>query len=158
MKSKPALIPTFVLAYLFFIGFTVGFAQDKVKLTDVKITGNIRVEEEGIRLHVKSRTGDSYDPALVDQDVKAIFRMGFFDDVQAELSPEGVLTYSVKEKPYVREVRIQGNAQVSRDKIETALGCAQRPILDRSKVAEGGERLKNLYVGRVFIFVPRHLG
>jgi outer membrane protein assembly factor BamA len=46
----------------------------------------------------------------------------FFDDVQAELSPDGVLTYAVKEKPYIREVKIQGAAQVGKEKIETALG------------------------------------
>jgi outer membrane protein insertion porin family len=77
-------------------------AQEKEKLKDIKITGNVRVEEDGIRLHLKQRPGDVFDPTLVEQDVKAIFRMGFFDDVQAELSPDGVLVYTVKEKPYIR--------------------------------------------------------
>src|ERR1051325_7097080 len=120
--------------------------QQKSRLKDIKIDGNMRVEDDGIRLHLKSRAGEAFDPAVVDQDVKAIYRMGFFDDVQAELAPEGVLTYAVKEKPYVREVKIQGNAQVARDKIEAALGVAQRTILDRSKVAEGGDKGKKLYV------------
>jgi outer membrane protein assembly factor BamA len=75
------------------------WAQEKISLKDVRITGNVRVEEDGIRLHIKSRAGVDFDPALVEQDVKAIFRMGFFDDVEAQLSPENVLVYSVKEKP-----------------------------------------------------------
>ena len=66
----------------------------------------MRVEEDGIRLHLKSHPGELLDPLIVDQDVKAIFRMGFFDDVKAELSPDGALTFVVKEKPYVREVKI----------------------------------------------------
>src|SRR5919106_3072059 len=82
-------------------------AQEKLTLKEIKITGNVRVEEDGIRLHLKSRAGDLFDAAMVDQDVKSIFRMGFFDDVQAELSANGVLTYAVKEKPYVKEVKIQ---------------------------------------------------
>ena len=85
------------------------------------------MEEEGIRLHLKSKAGENYDPAVVEQDVKAIYRMGFFDDVQAELAPEGVLTYAVKEKPYVREVKIQGNAQVARDKIDMLLVMTVHP-------------------------------
>lgn len=121
------------------------FAQSRGKLTDVKIAGNIRVEEDGIRLHVKSRPGDAHDPSLVEQDVKAIFRMGFFDDVRAELSPNNVLTYQVKEKPYIREVRIQGQSQVTREKIETALGVTARTVLDRGKVAEGVEKIRKLY-------------
>ena len=119
--------------------------QEKVRLKEVRVQGNLRVEEDGIRLHLKSRPGDSFDPAVVDQDVKSIYRMGFFDDVGADLSPDGVLTYSVKEKPYIREVKIQGNAQLTKEKIETAMGIGPRTILDRDKVAEGVERVKKLY-------------
>lgn len=122
-----------------------GCAQEGSRLKDVRIGGNVRVEEDGIRLHVKSRPGDPFNAALIEQDVKAIFRMGFFDDVQAELSPDNVLTYAVKEKPYVREVRIQGNSQVAKEKIETALGVAPRTILDRTRVSEGVEKVRKLY-------------
>jgi len=135
----------FVLFCSIFILSTPSQAQEKVKLSEVKIQGNLRVEEDGIRLHLKTRPGDLFDQAAVDQDVKSIYRMGFFDDVKAELSPEGVLTYTVKEKPYIRELKIQGNAQLSKEKIEAALGVAPRTILDRDKVAEGTERVKKLY-------------
>jgi outer membrane protein insertion porin family len=120
-------------------------AQEKSALKDVRITGNLRVEEDGIRLHLKSRPGETFDSALVEQDVKSIYRMGFFEDVQAEMSPDGVLTYKVKEKPYVREIKIQGNAQLAREKIETALGIVPRTILDRSKVVEGVDKVRKLY-------------
>jgi outer membrane protein insertion porin family len=119
--------------------------QQKTTLKDIKIEGNMRVEDDGIRLHLKSRTGDSFDPATVDQDVKAIYRMGFFDDVKADLTPDGVLIYTVKEKPYIREVKIQGAAQVSKEKIETAFGIGARTVLDRAKVAEGVDKVRKLY-------------
>jgi outer membrane protein insertion porin family len=141
-----AIICTFLLAL-----FTIGLfpaptrSQDQVTLKDIKITGNVRVEDDGIRLHLKSRAGDAFDPATVDQDVKAIYRMGFFDDVQAELSPDGVLTYAVKEKPYIREVKIQGASQVSKEKVESAFGVGARTILDRTKVAEGIDKLRKFY-------------
>ncbi|MSP38898.1 MAG: outer membrane protein assembly factor BamA [Deltaproteobacteria bacterium] len=126
-------------------------SQEKVRLKEVKITGNLRVEDDGIRLHLKSRAGESFDPLIVEQDVKAIFRMGFFDDVNAELSPDGILTYAIKEKPYIREVKIQGSAQVSKDKIETALGVGARTILDRTKVAEGVEKVRKLYTEQGYV-------
>ncbi|MGH7797722.1 MAG: outer membrane protein assembly factor BamA [Candidatus Binatia bacterium] len=121
------------------------WGQEKVTLKDVKISGNLRVEDDGIRLHLKSRPGDLFNAATVEQDVKAIYRMGFFDNVHAELSPDGVLTYAVKEKPYVRELKIQGASQVSREKVEAALGIGQRTILDRAKVAEGVDKVRKLY-------------
>ena len=126
-------------------------AQEKVTLKEVKISGNVRVEDEGIRLHLKNRAGASYDPGIVEQDVKAIFRMGFFDDVRAELSADGVLTYAVKEKPYVREVKIQGNSQLGKEKIETALGIVPRSVLDRGKVIEGVEKVRKLYSDQGYV-------
>jgi outer membrane protein insertion porin family len=119
--------------------------QQKITLKDIKIDGNMRVEDDGIRLHLKSRTGEVFDPAIVDQDVKAIYRMGFFDDVKADLTPDGILIYTVKEKPYIREVKIQGATQVSKEKIETAFGIGARTILDRAKVAEGVDKVRKLY-------------
>lgn len=120
-------------------------AQSGVRVKEIKITGNLRVEDDGIRLHLRSRPGDLFDSGTVEQDVKAIFRMGFFDDVKVELSPDAVLTYVVTEKPYVREVKIQGAAQVGREKIELALGISPRTILERSKVGEGVDKVRKLY-------------
>jgi outer membrane protein insertion porin family len=147
-KTAEALAVVFFLYLSLFV--TCVFSaqaqtQEKVVLKNIQISGNMRVEDDGIRLHVKSRPGEVFDPATVDQDVKAIYRMGFFDDVQAELSPDGVLTYAVKEKPYIREVKIQGASQVSKEKIESAFGVGARTILDRSKVAEGVDKVRKLY-------------
>jgi len=156
---KPSMKPTNLIAVAFLLillivallgdGFV--FAQQGAPLKDVRIGGNVRVEEDGIRLHVKIRPGDPFNAKLVEQDVKAIFRMGFFDDVQAELSPDNVLTYAVKEKPYIRDVRIQGLSQVSKDKVETALGVAPRTILDRSKVSEGVEKVRKLLTDQGYV-------
>ncbi len=139
------------LATFLTVCYSTAHGQQKVTLKDVKITGNARVEDDGIRLHLKSRAGESFDSKTVEQDVKAIYRMGFFEDVQAELSPDGILTYAVKEKPYVREVKIQGAAQVTREKIETALGISPRSILDRVKVAEGVDKVRKLYTEQGYV-------
>lgn len=114
-------------------------------MKEVKIQGNLRVEEDGIRLHLKSRAGEVFNPTLVEQDVRSVYRMGFFEDVKAELSPEGVLIFQVKEKPYIREIKIMGNSELSREKVETAFGIGPRTILDRDKVLEGIEKVKKLY-------------
>jgi len=145
-KTVPSLVCVLLALVVVSAGLTVkSWGQEKVLLKDVKISGNLRVEDDGIRLHLKSRPGEPFNSATVEQDVKAIYRMGFFDDVHAELSPDGVLTYAVKEKPYVRELKIQGASQVSREKIEAALGISQRTILDRAKVAEGVDKVRKLY-------------
>jgi outer membrane protein insertion porin family len=154
MNSRSQPLVRFAACFLFLFslssgidGFFVARGQEPlaVRLKDVQISGNLRVEDEAIRLHLKSRPGEPFDPATVEHDVKAIFRMGFFDDVKAELTPDGVLNYAVKEKPYIREVRIVGASQVGKEKVETALGITPRTILDRSKLAEGVEKVRKAY-------------
>lgn len=150
-RNLTLVFPALLLFLVFAGSAGEGRAQDQVTLKDVKVAGNVRVEEDGIRLHLKNRPGTLFDSAVVEQDVKAIYRMGFFDDVQAELSADGVLTYNVKEKPYVREVKVQGNSQVARDKIETALGVGARAILDRPKLAEGVDKVRKLYTDQGYV-------
>ncbi len=105
--SIKTILFVFLFASLFLFFPSVVKAEEQIKLKEVRIQGNLRVEEDGIRLHIKARQDDHFDPTVVDRDVRSIYRMGFFDDVKAELSPEGVLTYIVIERPYVREVESQ---------------------------------------------------
>jgi outer membrane protein insertion porin family len=151
MHIKPGhIIPFGVSGLLFLLGIALGSARqtdaaDTLTIAEVRVLGNLRVEEDGIRIHLKARPGTPFDPSILDQDVKSIYRMGFFDDVRAELSAEGVLTYVVKEKPYVKEIIIEGTSKVGKDKVETALGIKPRTVLDRNRVAEGVEKVKKLY-------------
>jgi outer membrane protein insertion porin family len=103
------------------------------------------VEDDGIRIRLKARKGQPFKSAVVRDDVKTIYQMGFFDDVKADLSSDGILTYIVKERPYIKEVSIQGNSKVSKEKIEAALGIKPRTILDRDKVSMGVEKVRKLY-------------
>ena len=148
---SPSLLAILLFGFLVLTFPAQGFSQANPTIRDVKISGNLRVEDDGIRLHLKSKAGEPFSSAIVEQDVKAIYRMGFFDDVQAELSPDGVLTYAVKEKPFIRELRIQGASQVSREKIEAALGVSQRTILDRAKIAEGVDKVRKLYTDQGYV-------
>lgn len=144
MKYRATTSAVLVLSFWALL-LSLGLAADPLQIREVRILGNLRVEEDGIRLNLQAQQGQPFDAVIVDEDIKAIYRMGFFDDVQAEFSPEGVLTYTVEERPYVKDVEILGNANVDTDKIEAALGVKPRTILDRGRLEEGVERVRRLY-------------
>jgi len=120
-------------------------ASEPVIIEEIRIQGNLRAEGDGIRIRLKARKGQPFKSAVVRDDVKSIYQMGFFDDVKADLSSDGILTYIVKERPYIKEVSIQGNSKVSNEAIEAALGIKPRTILDRDKVSIGVEKVRKLY-------------
>lgn len=118
------------------------------RITRVVITGNQRVEDEAIRVKLRAAPGGVYGDALVDEDLRAIYRMGFFDDVRvtAERVPDGwVLTYEVHERPYVRVVRLEGNKKIESEELEGMLRIRPNTILDPEKARKGIEEAKSAY-------------
>lgn len=114
----------------------------------VVIGGNDRVEEESIRIKASVLAGSPLDPEAVDADIRAIYEMGFFHNVEARLEREdgrNVLTYWVNERPLIREVRFEGNEKISNEKLEVALKIHPRTILNPVRIRRGIEDAKKAY-------------
>ena len=138
-------IAAVLAAAMFWFAAWNGLALAASVVNEVRVQGNLRVEEDAIRLSIQAEQGLPFDQDVVDRDVKAIYRMGFFDDVSADFSAEGTLTYTVKERPYVKDVEILGNDKVSKEDIDTALGIRPRTALDAGRLQEGLQRVLRLY-------------
>ncbi|MBP1684497.1 MAG: yaeT [Deltaproteobacteria bacterium] len=118
------------------------------RLGRVVISGNRRVEEEAIRVQLRSQPGMRFNEETVDNDVRALYRMGFFENVEADLAQEDnqwVLTYRVSERPLIKEIKIEGNKKVNREDIEGALKVRPNTILEPDKVSKGIEEAKKVY-------------
>jgi outer membrane protein insertion porin family len=114
----------------------------------IQVSGNNRVEEEAIRVYIKSMIGEPLDEEQVDRDIRAIYNMGFFKNVEARVTEENgrtVLTYWVSERPLLREVRIEGQKTLSKDDIENKLKVHPRTILNPVRIRRGVEEVKKEY-------------
>jgi outer membrane protein insertion porin family len=118
------------------------------RLDRVAITGNHRVEEEAIRVQIRSQPGTHLNEQTVDSDVRALYRMGFFDNVEAQLNEENgkwVLTYKVTERPLIHEVHIEGNKKLTREDLEAAFKVRPNTIFEPDKVRSGIDEAKKQY-------------
>jgi hypothetical protein len=111
--------------------------QSAVKLKDVKIAGNVGVEEDGVNSTLNpcrrcSRSG------LDRAGCQSNLPYGLFRRC-ARVIRRQCYDLCGQRKPYIREVKIQGNSQVSREKIETALGVSARTVLDRPRFRRRGK-------------------
>ncbi|MFN2377719.1 MAG: POTRA domain-containing protein, partial [Candidatus Binatia bacterium] len=116
----------------------------------VKVEGFRRVEESAIRIHITHPTGVGLDQAAVDLDVKAIFRMGFFENVWVTTDPaEGgvALVYHVAERPYVAKIEFEGNENVDKADLEAVVGIRPRTVFDPQKAWEGLREARKIYAG-----------
>ena len=62
-------------------------AQGEPSVGQVRITGNLRVEEDAIRVHLRTQPGAPFDKDTLDRDIRSIYGMGFFDQVDADVTP-----------------------------------------------------------------------
>jgi outer membrane protein insertion porin family len=123
-------------------------------IQEVRISGNQRVDEEAIRIHIGLREGGPLDKKGVDGDVRALYKMGFFDDVSAEVAEENgrwVLIYRVVERPLIRDVEIKGNDEIEREELDGALKVRPNTILDPLKVRQGIHAAKKLYDNKGYL-------
>lgn len=118
------------------------------RIERIVISGNQRVAEDAIRVQLKTRVGEMLDEATVDADVRALYAMGFFDDVEVHLdrvAEAWVLRYVVRERPFIREVRIEGNKRVDKADLEPALRLRPNTVFDPDKMRRGIAEAMKLY-------------
>ncbi|MBS3906649.1 MAG: outer membrane protein assembly factor BamA [Syntrophaceae bacterium] len=117
----------------------------------ITILGNMKVEEGVIRAAVKSREEKSFSADQVREDLRSIFGLGYFSDVQVDIkaTPKGrEIIFIVMEKPSIKEILVTGNQKVKLDDIKEKVTLATRSILNLEKVKENGEQIRRLYFSK----------
>ena len=99
--------------------------QPPIVIKEIAVEGNRRVQEAVILGRVQSKLGGQFNPGLLSEDLRSIFGLGFFDDVQMRVEDfEGgvKVVFVVMERPFVRDVDFTGNKKLAttslQDKID----------------------------------------
>jgi outer membrane protein insertion porin family len=119
-----------------------------ILIRELTIEGSRRVQDAVILGRVRSAVGAPFSPSQASEDIRAIFNLGFFDDVQLKVEDfEGgvKVTYVVVERPFVRDVEFAGNSKLGtpelQEKIDLKLGSVYNPV----EVQRAREKLKETY-------------
>ena len=149
MRALPASVMVGLLLHCLSVAWAQEAGEPQApRINRIVISGNQRVEEEAIRVQLRSQPGMRVNEETVDSDIRALYRMGFFENVEADLSEEngqGVLTYQVTERPLIKEVHIEGNKKLSREDLEGAFKIRPNTIFDPDKVRRGIDDARKLY-------------
>ena len=138
-------LPNAVRALAQEIGWVL-FQRDKV--LEVVIEGNQRIEAEAIRRLVRTKPGDVLLPKNTAEDIKAIYGMGYFDDIQVESQPRqgGVaIVFKVTEKPTVRSVEVTGASAIDAEDIKKSLNLKKGAVLNDFTVRNDLRRIEEMY-------------
>jgi outer membrane protein insertion porin family len=133
-------------------------AETQIKVPNLKVLriqfrGNRKVEDDAIRVGLHTIPGSFLNKENLQDDVRAIWKMGYFEDVQVEGtdSPEGVVvTFVLKEKPSIRKIYISGHEDVGLTKVNETLDIKREQVLDLAKIKKNVEKIRELYLQRGF--------
>ena len=115
----------------------------------LKFKGNHKAEDDAMRIAIKSLPGEKLKSEQLREDIRDIWKLDFFEDVQVEAQETGGkvdLTFVVREKPVIRKIYVSGAHEVGLDKINEVLDIKKDTIVDPAKVKRNVEKIKDLYV------------
>jgi outer membrane protein insertion porin family len=135
-------------------GDGVGPRGPAPRVERIQFRGNRKVEDDAIRVNLTLKVGQPLDPEKIRDDVRALWKMGFFENVSVEATQTDsgglVLTFVLEEKPSVRKIYIQGSKEVELEKINEVIDLKRDAILDVAKIKKNVEKVRELYVSKGF--------
>jgi outer membrane protein insertion porin family len=115
---------------------------------EVAVEGHRRVQEAVILGRAQTKIGAPFSPAQLSEDIRAIFGLGFFDDVQARVEEfdGGVkVTFVVVERPFVRDVEFVGNRRIGASELQQRIELRLGSVYNPAEVQRARERLLEHY-------------
>ncbi|MDP9017266.1 MAG: BamA/TamA family outer membrane protein [Candidatus Eremiobacteraeota bacterium] len=128
---------------------TASVAASGPRIVSVDISGNVHVPADRILAVIKARPGDSFDPAVVQEDLKNIFALGYFADQVPPLvrqRPGGVaITYRVIENPVITRITFAGNEHVTSDTLLALMDTSVGQVLNTNTFHQDVLKINSYY-------------
>lgn len=123
--------------------------QDRIASIDIQ--GVDILDPEVILLRLRIQQGDVFDPERLNEELRRIFELGYFDDVQFEINdtPQGKeILIVVDEKPRIQNINVQGASKIKEKDVLEALTTRTGSVVNPRIISEDLARIRELYRGK----------
>jgi outer membrane protein insertion porin family len=131
---------------------TAAWAQSigpKIDRVDVKFVGPASISEDFIRANIKLKSGATYLPGLTQDDVHSLYGTGQFYNIRVSVdqADDGgvVLTYTVQPRPRISEIKVEGENELTYNKVHKKITVKVGEPLDEQKLFTDVQEIKKLY-------------
>ncbi len=150
--GKPFRLKILTTILLFILSFQVGisrvFAESAPLINAIELEGNRRVGNDTIFAKLKSRVGDPFSKITVQEDIKRLYTLGYFDDIRVEIDPfEGgiKLLFIITEKPYISSIDFQGNKEYEAKDLREKIAITSGAIANLPLITDNVQKLVSFY-------------
>jgi len=133
------------------IGCQSGWGQSAappVEKIVIQHIGPPAASDDLIKANIKTKPGDPYVRANIDEDVRTLYSTGYFYNIRVgeEKSDQGVVvTYFLQGKPVLTEIQFSGNKKYSRSKLLKKISSKTGQPLDEHKLFSDTKEILKMY-------------
>jgi len=125
-------------------------AFDSFVVSEIRIDGLQRIAPGTVFTYLPVEKGDTFTADRAEQAIRALFKTGFFNDVQ--LTRQGdVLVVTVKERPAISKISLKGNKDLKEEELRKGLkgiGLSEGETFDRLQLDRVQQELTRQYYNR----------
>ncbi len=124
------------------------YVRRDLYIADIAPEGNKMIDSGAILRKIKTKAGDLYEPAVLREDLKAIYRMGYFDDVQVDVTETDQgkqVVFRIIEKPAISSITFSGLDELDKEDLDEVITIKENAILNPARVNGAAEAIKTLY-------------
>ncbi|HEX8524438.1 MAG TPA: BamA/TamA family outer membrane protein [Tepidisphaeraceae bacterium] len=126
------------------------------RVEDIRILGNQRVPTSVIENVIRTRPGDAFDPAAVEQDYRAIYGLRRFANVEAKLEPTTagvIVSFVVTETRQITTIAFRGNVGVTTPSLLETVDVHPGEAIDTFRISSAKMAIESIYRDKNFPFV-----
>ncbi len=141
------MVAVFALAF-FIMNNGMATAQTSPIVKKIEIRGNKKISASALSSKIKSKEGALFSKYTVQEDIKKLYTIGYFDDIRVEIdSFEGgvKLIYIFVEKPAIHSIDFQGNKKLEKDTIREKVTLTSGAVANPALITDNAERIVQLY-------------
>ena len=120
----------------------------KEVVAEVDVVGNKILDKDVVLMRLSIKQGDVFDPKVINEQMKTIFNLGYFDDIKVNVDdlPEGKrVVFDVKEKPYIKTIGVLGSDALDSEDIISAMNSKTGSVLNLKILADDLNKIRELY-------------
>lgn len=149
----------FILVNVFLVSMvnsTLAQTDNQGKITAIVVEGNENVAKDLIISQIASNLGDVFSKENLEKDMKAIYDLGYFQDVKIKLESfrNGYkVVFTVIENAILKDIKFFGNTIVSEEEMREVMIVKEGQILSYKILKNDLERISQLYKERGYLLI-----
>ncbi|HEY0333632.1 MAG TPA: outer membrane protein assembly factor BamA [Stenotrophomonas sp.] len=128
----------------------IALAAEPFVASDIRVDGLQRISSGTVFTYLPINRGDTVDDSKVADSVRALYKTGFFEDVQVDRQGN-ILVVTVKERPAINKLTVTGNKDIKSEELLKGLsdiGLTEGGTFDRLSLDRVTQELTRQYNNR----------